>query len=210
MKDFDYSYLHRSRNKAFRAYLRFLLNLLYRVKVSGLENIPEDRGFILASNHIAAMDPVVISSQLKRMPFFMAKRELFDIPVLSWILLKMNSFPIKRGKPDISAIEYSLNIIKSGEILGIFPEGTRSKDGKPKSAKSGVAFLARETGADVLPVSLRVNGSKPKLFSKIYVSFGEIIKFEDLGLNKDSSSVELKNSAKIVMDKITELWEKSN
>ncbi|MCR4614525.1 MAG: 1-acyl-sn-glycerol-3-phosphate acyltransferase [Clostridiales bacterium] len=209
MKDFDYSYIHRSKNKAFRRVLRFLLNLLYRVEVTGLENVPPDKGFILASNHVSAIDPVVISSQLKRMPFFMAKRELFEKPILGWILIKMNSFPIKRGKPDMAAMGYSLNIVKSGEILGIFPEGTRSKDGSPKSARSGVAFIARETEADILPVSLRVNGSKPKLFSKIKVSFGELIKFEELGINKDSSSQELKNSANIVMDRIKELWENS-
>lgn len=208
MKGFDYSEIKDSKTyDKLRPVGKAVAKLLYKIEYVGLENVPEDGGFILASNHMDALDPVFIAIGLEnRQLHFMGKKELFENPVSKWALSKLNGFPIVRGGADTEALEYAIRIPKEGHILGIFPEGTRSKTFKPARAKSGVAMIAKEAKTDVLPVSIYTSDNMKK-GTKLTIRFGEIIPYEKLGFTEDGSREELKTCAKYIMDEIIKLWE---
>ena len=194
--------------------LRFTIgnvaSLFFRTKNIGLENIPEKGGFILCCNHTHLLDVYFLVMAVKRHQIhFMAKNELFKNKLLAWFITKMGGFPVIRGS--VQAEEGILtgeNILKEGKVMGIFPEGTRSVDGRPKRAKSGVALIANETGAPVLPVSIYYEG-KLNVFKKITVRFGELIDPSELKM-QENNRAELKRVATLIMDKITELWEEGH
>lgn len=181
----------------------FILKLVFKIEISGLENVPEDGGFILASNHRSLPDPVFIAARLKHRVYFMAKSELFWWP-FSVIIRALGAFPVKRGQGDHSAVDKANNIIKSQKVLGIFPEGTRSKSGEPLRPKSGIAIIAKDTKADILPVGIHFDG-KLRFRSKITVTYGKLIKFEELELGEDMQTSAIKKASRLVMDRIIEL-----
>ncbi|SJZ54555.1 lysophospholipid acyltransferase family protein [Selenihalanaerobacter shriftii] len=139
--------------------------------VEGRENIPEDGPVIVAANHISNWDPPVLGSSLTRPVHYIAKKELFEVPVLGDILNHMGMIPINRGKPDRNAIREALNILKNGEVLGVFPEGTRSKTGKLRRAKLGIVMIALRFKAPILPVGLS-NTNQP-FKSRMKVKIGK-------------------------------------
>lgn len=181
----------------------------YKITYIGQENIPSQGGFILACNHQDALDPLVIANGCKRVIHFMAKDELFEKAPIAFFLKRLNAFPVKRGDGDMSALEYARKVVENGWVLGIFPEGTRSKDYKPTRGKSGVSLIAKQTHADVLPVSIYTD-EEYKKGTRLTVRFGKIIKFEELGLTQDHSAKELRASSKRIMGDITSLWEEGH
>ncbi len=180
----------------------------YKVTYVGLENIPSEGGFILASNHMNALDPVIIGSGiLNRQLYFMGKKELFENKIVGYLFSKMNGFPVARGSGDIKALDYAARVVKEGHILGIFPEGTRSKDCKPKCAKRGVSVIARAAKADVLPVSIYTETDMSRGV-KLTVRFGEMIPFEKLEIGGDDCTKQkLTEAANYIMEEIVKLWE---
>ncbi|MCM1364863.1 MAG: 1-acyl-sn-glycerol-3-phosphate acyltransferase [Faecalibacterium sp.] len=187
---------------AAKAALKFRFDL----NCDGIQNIPEEGGFIIAANHVHFFDAVMIVAYCPRTCHFMAKSDLFSKPVLGSFLKKMNSFPVKRGTSDKNALEFAEKIISNGWILGIFPEGTRSKTFVPQKAKNGVAYLAKKTGADVLPVSIYRTPNKKSLRPKVSLRFGEIIKNETFGFDEEYKSQQIRSAANLIMDKINALW----
>lgn len=117
--------------------------------------LPQEQGYIMASNHVSDMDPVMLGLAFHKPLNFMAKEELFRIPVFNSIIRALGAFPVARGKGDQAAIDHAVGIVKNGGVLGIFPEGTRFKDGKLHRLKSGAVVIAAKTGADVLPTCIR-------------------------------------------------------
>lgn len=208
MKGYDYSVLkERKIYDIVRPLGKVVYGSQYKVEFVGQENIPENGGFILASNHMCAIDPIMIAVGVQnRQLHFMGKKELFENPLVKSILTLVNGFPIVRGGADSEALNYAIRIVKEGYILGMFPEGTRSKDHKPGRAKSGVAVIAKAAKADVLPVSI-YSSDDMKKHTKITIRFGEIIPYEKLNISDDSSREEVKNCAKFIMNEITRLWE---
>ncbi len=208
MKGFDYSKIKEGRlYDNMRPVGRLVEKMLYKVEYIGEENIPENGGFILASNHVNALDPVFIALGMKkRQLHFMGKKELFENPVVKFFLSKLNGFPIVRGGADSEALNYAIRIVKEGYVLGMFPEGTRSKDYKPARAKSGVAVIAKEAKADILPVAIYTSDDMKK-GTKLTIRYGELIPFEKLGISDDSSRDEIRECAQNVMDEIKKLWE---
>lgn len=208
MKGFDYSKV-KPEEPAYdklRPLGRLITKMMYKIEYVGTENIPAEGGFILASNHVKALDPVYIALGVEnRQIYYMGKKELFELPVVNKIFIKANGFPIVRGGADKEAIDYAERVVKEGHILGIFPEGTRSKDYKPARAKSGIGLIARESKADILPVSI-YNSDNMKKGSKLTIRFGEVIPYEKLGFTCDDSREEVKNCAKFVMEEIVKLW----
>lgn len=186
-----------------KAIVWFILKLLYRIKVYGLENVPKDSGYILASNHRCLLDPIFIAAELNSRVYFMAKKELFWFP-FSLLLRALGAFPVRRGEGDHSAVERADAIIKEKKILGIFPEGTRSKTGEPLRPKSGIAVIAKDTQADILPVGIHFDG-KLRLGSKVKISYGKLIKFEELNLCNEMQPSAIKRASRLVMDRIIEL-----
>jgi len=210
MKDFDFSTVRQYKLAAImKPFLKVLSRSLMKITYVGRENIPKDGGFILASNHISAPDPVYLYVSLDKPVHFMNKQEHFRKPVQKWIYTHFNSFPINRGHADKSSLEYSIKVIEKGNILGIFPEGTRSKDFTPQQARPGIALLVRETKADVLPVSI-YSDEKAKFFTKLTIRFGKPIPYESLGFSEGGKSDELRVASKMIMDEIVKLWEEGH
>ena len=208
MKGFDYSEIKDSSlYETLRPLGERIAAKLYKIEYVGLENVPKEGGFILASNHMKALDPLFISLGIKdRQLHFMGKKELFENPITKWALTKVNGFPIVRGSADPEALNYAIRIPQEGHILGIFPEGTRSKDFKPARAKRGIALIAKEAKANVLPVSI-YSADEMKKGTKLTIRFGELIPYEKLGFTEEGSREELKAAANYVMDEIVKLWE---
>lgn len=192
--------------KTLRPAVRGLVSLKFKIRSFGEENIPKQGAFILAANHIYAFDPLMIISHCPRTLHFMAKEELFKNPVFGAFLKSMNAFPVKRQKSDKRALEYAKRIISLGWVLGIFPEGSRSKDALPKTAKNGVSYIAAKTGADVLPVSIYKTPGDTRRRPHITIRFGKLIKNSELAFSKEYSSQNLKLASESIMEKIVELW----
>lgn len=137
-----------------RATLAHLFLALFRTRVVGKENVPA-QGAILAGNHLSYMDPVLLWCASPRRTFFMAKRELWGSKLLGWLLDHLWGFPVNRGEPDRAAITTATDLLKAGELVGMFPEGSRAAgDGQELGqAHGGVAFIALRAGAPVVPVA---------------------------------------------------------
>jgi 1-acyl-sn-glycerol-3-phosphate acyltransferase len=164
------------KNSAVFYVARFLFaaayRLIWRRAVVGHENIPLSGAVIIAPNHVSAADPPLVGSAMRRSLFFMAKKELFDMPVLGFFVRRMNSFPVRRGHSDITAIRTGEQLLQDGECLLIFPEGTRSKDGNFGTARSGCGMLACHAQKPVIPTRI-VNSGTMSSFKKITVIFGK-------------------------------------
>ncbi|MDU4962104.1 MAG: lysophospholipid acyltransferase family protein [Sporomusaceae bacterium] len=137
-----------------QAVLPPLLRTAFSFKVTGLEHIPQTGGAIIAANHISLLDPPVLGASLSRPVHFMAKKELFSNPAFGWLIEKLNAFPVQRGAADRVAIRKALLLLEQGQLIGIFPEGTRSKNGLLGSPEPGVALIAAKAGVPVIPVAI--------------------------------------------------------
>jgi len=180
-----------------------LIHILYKVKYEGVENIRSGGGFMVCSNHRTNMDPLFIAQKIKPQLFFMAKQELFQNKFTGMIIKGLGAFPVERGKGDNGAIDFAVDTLKSGKVLAMFPEGTRSKDGIPQRPKSGAALVAMQTHSDILPVGISFD--LPLHFrSQVIIRYGEMIHFDSLGVVKGAPS-EMKAVSKKVMGKIVEL-----
>ncbi|MDK2820244.1 MAG: 1-acyl-sn-glycerol-3-phosphate acyltransferase [Clostridia bacterium] len=148
------------------------LRFICRWKVQGQENVPLEGPVIIISNHISLLDPVAIGVALPRVINYMAKEELFHIPILKSIIKGLKAFPVRRGQSDRNALKAALKVLHENEVLGLFPEGKRSKDGKLNNFQNGAALLALKTGATIVPVALK-NTNKVFRGGRIEVIIGK-------------------------------------
>ncbi|MBW3652409.1 MAG: 1-acyl-sn-glycerol-3-phosphate acyltransferase [Actinobacteria bacterium] len=137
-----------------RAVLQPIFLVYFRMKRIGMEHIPKDGALIIASNHRSFMDPWVIGMMLRRPVYYVAKTELFGHPVVAWLLSSLGAFPVERGQGDRDAMHAAGRILERGDVVVIFPEGTRTRPGPLAAPKRGVGRLALETGVPVVPVAL--------------------------------------------------------
>jgi 1-acyl-sn-glycerol-3-phosphate acyltransferase len=130
--------------------------MAYKLDVEGLENVPSDGGVILAANHRSFMDSIFLAVASPEPVAFVAKAEYFDHPVTRWIFSSTGQIPLRRGSPvgARQALAAASDVLAKGGTLGIYPEGTRSRDGKLHRGKLGPARLAAATGAAIVPVGL--------------------------------------------------------
>ncbi|MGE5620103.1 MAG: lysophospholipid acyltransferase family protein [Sphingomonadaceae bacterium] len=134
--------------------VRFLLVLLTRSRVEGLENLPRGGPFLLVANHLNLIDPPVLGALLPRKITFMAKDELFRVPLLGWVVRWYGAFAVRRGQPDREALRRAIAVLNRGGVLGVFPEGTRSKTGRLNRGQPGAALVALLANATIVPVAL--------------------------------------------------------
>ncbi len=126
---------------------------IFRFRVVGKEEVPTTEGVILAANHVSYVDPLFIGGAiLERQLHFMAKEELFRVPFLGAVIRGLHAVPVRRGQVDYAAIRQSLRLLEEGEILGIFPEGTRGDGMALQGAEEGIGLLAARSGCPVVPV----------------------------------------------------------
>lgn len=162
--------------------IKFLLRLAfgtaYSLHYEGRENIPKGTVVIYASNHRTNADPPLVGAGARGKHSFMAKEELFHNKLFGWLIRSLGAFPVARGKGDTAVIDTSVERLKSGRNLMIFPEGTRSKTGKVGRGHSGAALIAARSGALIVPVGVCF-GEKLKFRTRITVKYGEPIDPKD-------------------------------
>lgn len=178
-----------------RNLLKFIYQLLFRLEAKNLHYVPVTGGVVLCSNHISLLDPPAIGVFIKRRISFMAKKELFDVPLLGSIIKKLGAFPVNRSGVGKETIKTAMKLLREGEMMGIFPEGTRNQGGA--AAKKGAAMIALKSGAAIIPVA--VIGSY-KLFGKTRIVYGPAIDMTDILEEKSSDMLE--KATERIMDHI--------
>ena len=177
-----------------RSSIRGVIHGVCRAEVTGLENVPKEGGFIVASNHLSFFDSLIIQALTPRDVAFFAKAEYFTTPGLKGKVMKtffesVGSIPVQRGEQaaSVAALDSLVEIVEGGKGIGIYPEGTRSRDGKLYRGRTGMGWLALTTGVPVVPVGLigteklQPAGSKGFRPAKFHIHYGEPLYFDQLG-----------------------------
>ena len=155
-----------------------LVKILYFIRIEGKENIPKDRNVILMGNHQFLFDPVTLAiCDMSRQYHFMGKKELWNNKLVAWLWTQVHGFPVDRGNYYMGAIRTAMNILKKGECLGIFPEGTRHKGPDMLPLLSGAAMIALRSKCDIVPIY--IDGDY-KPFKKMVVRVGKPVDMDDL------------------------------
>ena len=135
-----------------RRLLQVVFSLCFSVRCTGRRNVPATGGVLLASNHQSFLDPILVGFGLHREVHYMARETLFRNPLAGWLIRALYAFPVKRHSADLPAIKKTLRFLKNGEVVNLFTEGTRTRDGKIGKMQPGIVMLARKAGVPVVPV----------------------------------------------------------
>ena len=185
-----------------KGFLRGIYKICFRVKQTG--KVPDEGAYIICANHINYIDAAAIVLFNKRMINFVGKEDLFRFRILNWLAHVFDIIPIKRNMQDMEAMKRCMKLLKSGGVLGIFPEGTRKGMAKNVKVKNGAVFMAIKTGVPIIPVG--IHGTfKP--FSKVYVNYGEPI---DLSKYKGEDKEKIDEATSMVMEEIVRLTKVEN
>lgn len=184
-----------------RAFMIPFMKLTKHMRYIGRENVPATGAYILASNHREAVDPIMLGIGLKREVHFMAKAELFQKKFVGWFLGKLDAFPVERSSSAArGAIKHFEEVVKNGNLMGIFIEGTRSKTDDFLPPKNGVSLIAWDTKTPVIPVCITHIGKKR------VIHYGKPLSLEDMGFEKGGAR-EFRNASRFIMDHIKALRE---
>ena len=185
-----------------RALIAVLVRAIFGLRIVGLENVPASGGLVVAANHISNLDPPILGAALPRPVFYMAKKELFAIPVLGPLIRRLNAFPVDRAAGGTAALRASLRLLKAGRCVGMFPEGGRNVTGTNEE-KGGAAFLAAASGVPVLPAAI-VGTRRLRPRHRITVVFGAPL---HLTRNRKSDGDDLAKGTAEIMQRIRALEE---
>lgn len=169
------------------AIVSVLIKIIYRVRVNGIENLKDGKPIIISANHIHIFDPVILATLTKKQIFFLSKKEIFEKKLLAKFFTKLGVIPIDRENTDLKAIKSCFRVIRSGNILGIFPEGTRVKTIDIKNMKKGVALIALKNKVNIIPI--HIEGTY-KIFSKITVDIYPMIEISNFENMEDSEAID--------------------
>ena len=199
-----------AQNKVLYSIGKFILRpaykILYRYKINNKGAIPAEGGVILASNHMSFADPVLLGLSEKRRLYFMAKQELFKNKFAASVIRALGAFPVERGAGDGKALKTGGDILKEGNVMTIFIEGTRTKTGDLLRPRSGCALVAQQMQLPVVPCCITKRNFNRK-FSKTIIHFGEVLTPEKMGLTPDSGRRELKGATNMIMGEIKRMRE---
>ncbi len=176
---------------------------IYRIRIDGAENEPEQGPFIVCSNHLSFQDVLILAASLHNQMHFLAKAELFKIPLLGRLIRALGAIPLERQRGDVGAIKKSISLLEEGKVVGIYPQGHRYPGVPPSETepKSGVGLIALRTKATVLPVCIQTKKFKIRIFRRVYVTVGKPIGHEDLGVS-ETGRAEYDKAAHIIFDSI--------
>ncbi len=192
--------------QAVRLVYLIVLKLLYRIKIHGRENIPGRIPFIICSNHLSWLDPVIVGLVFpgSYKIHFMAKKELFSNFISSYLLGKVGAFPLNREDADYAAIKKSYQLLHDGQVLGLFPEGSRSKSGKLQKPYNGAALIAVRSGVPIVPVAI---AGPYRLFKTLHVFIGPPFVLPPLQYDrKEDKKTRLEEMSLHIMDQIRNLF----
>jgi 1-acyl-sn-glycerol-3-phosphate acyltransferase len=181
-----------------RLLLRIIYGLLYRLKTRGIENIPAAGPVILCSNHKSLQDPLTLGIWVPRMVHYMAKAELFKVPLLGPLIRGLGAFPVKRGGVSKEAIRTAISLLQEGKVMGIFPEGTRNQT--LGMGKRGAVTMAIRARAIVVPVALI---GEYRIFRSMLAVYGAPIDMRPFADTGTAESAE--EATELIMSKIREM-----
>lgn len=185
-----------------RGLVKFAL-LFLGLKFEGIHNLPKKGAAIIVANHVSSWDPLLVAVAASRPVHFMAKAELYQNPILARLFTALNAFPVKRGQADRNAIRQALRLLESGQILGIFPEGTRKKEVGMEAAQAGAAMLALKSGAKVIPAAcVGTKGRFPWGWGKstLRIRFGKPLDLTPYQQEKTNSAIIDRLSQEIIRE----------
>jgi len=179
--------------------------VLFRYQVTGRENLPTQGGYILAANHLSLWDPPLIATLVPNHIHYMAKQELFAIPLFASLIRNLGVFPVKRSTADRGAIRMAINLLKTGKVVGIFPEGTRSKTGRLQQPEAGLELIASLAQVTIVPVAVIGTNRIFKagsLIPRFEVHFGKAICPSDKHSSESKNSLtnEVMQSIQVMLD----------
>ena len=164
------------------------LRIMYKIKITNLENVPKEKGVILCANHQFIIDPMLVGVAVKRRVSFMGKKELFDNKFYGLVLRGIDVFPVDRGATDLTAYRNAMKLLKGGKALGIFAQGKRSTEFDVRQGKVGAVFFAISAGVPIVPVGIKM---KKNIFSTFELNFGEPIDYSEYkGMKLKSENLE--------------------
>ena len=183
-----------------------LIRFFTGIKTYGKENIPKEGGFILSTNHIAVRDVLLIGATCPRQVKFIAKKELFSIPVLSTIMKALGAVKLDRGGSDVAALRKSIELIENGDMISIFPQGHRYPGVDPSATqiKNGVGLVAYRAKCDVIPAFIKTKNNKYGIFKRVSIIYGKPIKHSELGFTNGGND-EYKAATEKIFTEIVKL-----
>ncbi len=187
----------------------WLYRRLWRVKIINREKEAVGTPFIVCANHASMMDGPMILVSLKSQMRCMTKIEMFRVPVLGWFIKAMGAYPIDRAKGDIAAMRQTLEILKGGESIAIFPQGTRHPYVHPKGTelKSGIGMFAERAGVGILPVCIKNKSGKVKFLRRNKLIIGDYIPPENLKFEGLSARERYQKITELAFSKVVELYD---
>jgi 1-acyl-sn-glycerol-3-phosphate acyltransferase len=174
--------------KLLQVVARILTTSMFELKVFGLENIPSRGGALIVSNHQSYLDPVLLGARLSRPLSYIAKEELFSItPAFTWLLRSLGGFPVHQGRGDLHALKESIQRLREGHLLNIYPEGQRTPNGEIGKIERGISLIERRTGVPIIPAVIvgafeawPIHRSIPRAFP-VRVQFGTPMNLAGMG-----------------------------
>ncbi len=187
-----------------------LIRKLWRIHVVGAENERPDVPYLICANHQSMLDPVLLGAAIEHNPRYMAKAELMKIPGLKQLITALGAYSVDRGGSDVMAIKKTITMLKEGESIIMFPQGTRHKGVDPKTTKVkfGCAMIAAKANVPVLPIFIQVKDHKVRLFRKTIVRIGKEISPEELAAVAEGPE-DHRHGAELIFSRITSLEEKN-
>lgn len=137
--------------KGWRSALQVAMRVFFDLQAFGVERVPEKGGLLMLSNHQSYLDPPLLGVSLRRPMASLAKSELFAVAPFGWAIRKLYAFPVRQGKGDVGAMKESIRLLQAGWLLNVFPEGSRSPDGRLHPAQKGAGLIVRRAGVPVVP-----------------------------------------------------------
>lgn len=185
-----------------KVFVKLFYKIMFKATIVGKENVPKDGNGVLCCNHMSNYDPLTMAVFLDRLPCYIAKKELFDNKFLGALLRNLKAFPVDReAVMDMKAFKTAISVLKGGDLLGIFAEGTRVKEGEEKAAKAGVAMFALKGDAPIIPVA--ISGTY-KFRSEITIEFGQPITLEEYRGGRITTAV-MEEITEKIMGKVQEM-----
>lgn len=183
--------------------VKFLLN----IRIRGKENIPEDTtAYMICANHVCWIDPIIVCAGFKQKIHIMAKKELFKIPVLAQLIRALGAYPIDRSGGNAGTIKKTIGMMKSGDSVCVFPQGTRRRGEKIADTplKPGAAMMAAKAGVPIIPVRIKMKDERFRFFRKNELIIGKPISVEEIAYDPDAQG-EYARITEIIRTRISEL-----
>lgn len=179
-------------------FIRIYLNLKFKIKIIGKENVLKDGGVIFCSNHLSNYDSILVCSHISRKISYFAKKELFNTKFKNFFMHQLAAFPVDRDGTDMNALKHSIKLLKGGGALGIFAQGTRAKSGESIEAKNGVSLFALRSEVPVIPIGITAEYGKKR--GKVIVRIGKPISFDKYKGQKPKTELLTSMTQEIVSD----------